>query len=113
MDTFDNYTRIFCIPQNTGDWGHILEATKEGGYYIIKGQYEFIYPACCVEEITPEWLEENADKFHEEVIHADYDTTHFITIYKAMNGLHTYFFYVKYVSYYGCEKDVEDFREIK
>nr|DAH10796.1 MAG TPA: hypothetical protein [Caudoviricetes sp.] len=38
--------------------------------------------------------------------------THRITIYKAMDGLHTYFFYVRRISYNGCEETIEDFREI-
>lgn len=119
VQNFDNCTRIFNISQRYGDWGHILEATKDGEYYTIKG-YGFIYPSCCVEEITPNWLEEHASKFSEEVFTIDtWDNnfenyeTHRITIYKAIETKRAYFFYVKRVSYNGCEETVEDFREIK
>lgn len=119
VQNFDNCTRIFNISQRCGDWGHILEATKDGEYYTIKG-YGFIYPSCCVEEITPNWLEEHASKFSEEVFTIDtWDNnfenyeTHRITIYKAIEAKRAYFFYVKCVSYNGCEETVEDFREIK
>lgn len=118
VQNFDNCTRIFNISQRCGDWGHILEATKDGEYYTIKG-YGFIYPSCCVEEITPNWLEEHASKFSEEVFTIDtWDNnfenyeTHRITIYKAMDARHAYFFYVYCISYNGCEETVEDFREI-
>ena len=116
VDTSDDGTRILSIlsvTQQAGDWGHIIEATKDGKYYTAEGRYSFIYPACCVEEITPEWLEQNADKFKEEIISNGYDTS-FIIIYKVIDALNTYFFYVKRVSSYnGCEEVVEDFREIK
>jgi hypothetical protein len=115
VDTSDDGTRILSIlsvTQQAGDWGHITEATKDGKYYTAEGRYSFIYPACCVEEITPEWLEQNADKFKEEIISNGYDTS-VIIIYKVIDALNTYFFYVKRVSYNGCEETVEDFREIK
>lgn len=119
VQNFDNCTRIFNISQRCGDWGHILEATKDGEYYTIKG-YGFIYPSCCVEEITPEWLEEHVSKFAEEVITTDtWDKNfeiyeiHRITIYKAIEAKHDCFFYVKRVSYNGLEEVVKDFREIK
>lgn len=116
VDTSDDGTRILSIlsvTQQAGDWGHITEATKDGKYYTVEGRYSFIYPACCVEEITPEWLEQNADKFKEEIISNGYDTS-FIIIYKVIDALNTYFFYVKRISSYnGCEEVVEDFREIK
>ena len=87
------------------------------------------YPVCCAEEITPDWLEEHASKFAEEVINTNStadtygDTwgesfknykTYRITIYKVMNAFRTYFFYVKRISYNnGYGEAVEDFREIK
>lgn len=127
VDTSDDGTRILGIlnvSQNVGDWGHIIDANKDGKYYTGEGRYPFSYPACCVEEITPKWLEEHASKFAEETIVTestssawDKDLTNYkiyrITIYKIMDGLHTYFFYVKRISYNGCEETVEDFREIK
>lgn len=126
VDTSDDGTRILgilSVTQQAGDWGHITEATKDGKYYTAEGRYSFIYPACCVEEITPELLEEHASKFAEETIVTesassawDKDFTNYkiyrITIYKAVDGMHAYFFYVKRVSYNGCEETVEDFREI-
>lgn len=115
VDTSDDDTRILSIlsvTQQAGDWGHITEATKDGKYYTAEGRYSFIYPSCCVEEITPEWLEQNADKFKEEIISNGY-STRFITIYKVIDALNTYFFYVKRVSDDVLEKVVTDFREIR
>lgn len=126
VDAVDGIDYIVGISRQYGDWGHIVEAEKDNDgtfdryttYY--NGTESFSYPACCVEEITPEWLEEHASKFGEEVFVTDtWDNnfenyeTHRITIYKAVDGMHTYFFYVKRVSYNGCEETVEDFREIK
>ena len=123
VDTSDDGTRILSIlnvSRQAGDWGHIVEATKKSRYYTAEGRYPFSYPACRAEEITPKWLEEHASKFAEEVITTDtWDKNfeiyeiHRTTIYKAVDGMHAYFFYVKRVSYNGCEETVEDFREIK
>lgn len=126
VDTVDGMDYIVGISCRYGDWGHIVEAEKDNNgtfdryitYY--NGTESFSYPACCVEEITPDWLEEHASKFGEEVFVTDtWDNnfenyeTHRITIYKVVDGMHAYFFYVKRVSYNGCEETVEDFREIK
>lgn len=121
VDTSDDgrILSILNVTRQAGDWGHIIEATKKSRYYTAEGRYSFSYPACCVEEITPDWLEEHASKFGEEVFVTDtWDNnfenyeTHRITIYKAVDGMHAYFFYVKRVSYNGCEETVEDFRVI-
>lgn len=118
VDTINGIDYIIGISHRHGDWGHIVEAKTDSNsrfdYYTTyyKGEESFTYPIYCVEEITPEWLEQNADKFKEEIISNGYDTS-FITIYKVIDALNTCFFYVKRVSYNGCEEVVEDFREIK
>lgn len=130
IDTVNDMDYIYSISHRHGDWGHVVEAKKDiSGRFVFyttyyKGRESFIYPACCVEEVTPEWLEEHASKFSEEIISTDstadtwdkkileYYETHRITIYKVMDGLHTCFFYVKRISYNGFEETVEDFREI-
>lgn len=135
VDAVDGMEYIIGISRQYGDWGHIVEAehiveakkdisgTFDRYTTYYNGTESFSYPACCVEEITPDWLEEHASKFGEEVIatNSTVDTwdknlenyeTHRITIYKAVDGMHAYFFYVKRVSYNGCEETVEDFREI-
>lgn len=68
VDTIDDMSYIVHIPRRSGDWGHIVEAKKDSrikfnyiAYY--KGRESFNYPACCVEEITPEWLEEHGKVF--------------------------------------------------
>lgn len=121
----DGMEYIVGISRQYGDWGHIIEAEKDiGGTFdryitYYNGTESFSYPPCCVEEITPDWLEEHASKFGEEVFTIDtWDNNfenyeiHRITIYKAVDGMHAYFFYVKRVSYNGCEETVEDFRVI-
>lgn len=130
VDTIGDIDYIIGISHRHGDWGHIVEAKKDNNsrfdYYTTyyKDKESFAYPACCIEEITPEWLEEHASKFAEEMIVTesassvwDKDLTNYkiyrVTIYKAMDGLHTYFFYVKRISYNSCEEIVEEFREIK
>ena len=132
---FGNQTFILGVSRGVGDWGYIRDAIKETTtvngveyttYTIIHlGAKELAYDACCVEEITPEWLEKHASEFSEEIISTnntadtwdkkipEYYETHRITIYKTMDGLHTCFFYVKRISYNGFEETVEDFREIK
>lgn len=130
---FGNQTFILGVSRRVGDWGYIRDAIKETTivndveyttYTIIHlGAKELIYDACCVEEISPEWLEEHASKFTEEVVTTNntIDTwdknlesyeTHRFTIYKIMDALHTYFFHVRRISYNGFEETVEDFREI-
>lgn len=129
VDTVGDRDYILSLSHRHGDWGHIVEAKKDiSGKFVFyttyyKGAENFIYPACCVEEITPEWLEKHASKFAEEVVATNSTVdiwdknlenyeTHRITIYKAMDGLYTYFFYVRRISYNGCEETIEDFREI-
>lgn len=126
VDTVDGIDFILGILSRYGDWGHIIEAEKGHNsafdYYTTyyNNTENFTYPTCCVEEITPNWLEEHASKFSEEVFTIDtWDNnfenyeTHRVTIYKAIEAKRAYFFYVKRVSYNGCEETVEDFREIK
>ena len=114
---------ILGVTRRDGMWGRICETNKCGDVYVTTGRYSQSYPVCCVDEITPEWLEKNASKFAEEVITTDStaDTwdkslenyeTYRITIHKVMDALRSYFFYVKRVSYNGCDETVEDFREI-
>lgn len=126
VDIVDGSDYIDGIRYPFGHWGHIVETQKENN-----GKFDYYhvgynnYPACCAEEVTPEWLEEHADKFAEEIISTNntentwdksnlenYET-HRVTIYKAIKMLHTYFFYVKRVSFNGFDEVVEDFREIK
>ena len=128
-DTLNGIDLILGVSHRHGDWGEILEAKKgsneEFDYYTTyyHGVESFVYPACCVVEITPECLEKYASKFSEEIITTnntlntwdrnleDYEI-HRITIYKAKDPLHSYFFYVKRISYNGLKEIVEDFREI-
>lgn len=128
--TVDGVDFILGILRQSGDWGYIVEAEKNDDdkfdYYTTyyKNTKRFTYPACCVEEITPEWLEEHALIFIEDIISTNSTTntrnkrlkdykTYRITIYKATDALHTYFFNVRRVSHNGLEETVEDFREIK
>lgn len=124
---FPDRAEILGVSRRMGDWGYICTVTKNSddehtSYTVVRSRSKdigFTYDACCVEEITPNWLEEHASKFSEEVFVTDtWDNnfenyeTHRITIYKAVDGMHAYFFYVKRVSYNGCEETVEDFRVI-
>lgn len=127
VNFFPDRAEILGVSRRMGDWGHICTVMKNGddeytSYTVIRSRSKdigFTYDACCAEEITPKWLEEHASKFGEEVFTTDtWDNNfenyeiHRITIYKAVDGMHAYFFYVKRVSYNGCEETVEDFREI-
>ena len=131
VNFFPDHAEILGVSRRMGDWGHICTVMKNSddeytSYTVIRSRSKdigFTYDACCAEEITPKWLEEHASKFAEEVVttNSTVDTwdknldnyeTHRITIYKATDGMHAYFFYVKRVSYNGCEETVEDFREI-
>lgn len=129
VDTVGDRNYILSLSHRHGDWGHIVEAKKDiSGKFVFyttyyKGTENFICPVCCVEEITPDWLEKHASKFSEKIIstnstadtwdkNLDNYETHRTTIYKVMDGMHAYFFYVKRVSYNGCEETIEDFREI-
>ena len=127
VNFFPDRAEILGVSRRVGDWGHICTVRKIGddehtSYIVVHSRSKdigFAYDVCCVEKITPDWLEEHASKFGEEVIATDtWDNnfenyeTHRITIYKAVDGMHAYFFYVKRVSYNGCEETVEDFKEI-
>lgn len=126
-DHFFDRAEILGVSRRMGDWGHICTVIKSSddeytSYTVICSRSKdkgFTYDACCVEEITPDWLEEHASKFGEEVFTTNtWDNNfenyeiHRITIYKAVDGMHAYFFYVKRVSYNGCKETVEDFRVI-
>ncbi len=128
---FGNQTFILGVSRTIGDWGYIRDAIKETTtvngveyttYTIIHlGAKEFAYDACCVEEITPEWLEEHGEVFAKdgykvdtscELTDWDYNE-HFNIIYKVKNTLNTYFFYVHKFYEHGCGSPViTDFREI-
>lgn len=118
----DSHTYISGISRLNGNWGYVLEATKGDNYYIINSRYKFTYPACCVEEITPEWLEKHGEIFAKdkyivdtscELTNWDY-SHHFNIIYKVKDTLNTYFFYVHKFYEHGCGNPViTDFREIK
>ncbi len=130
VDTVGDINYIIGISHRHGDWGHIVEAKKDNNskfdYYVTyyKNTESFTYPACCVEEITPEWLEEHGEVFAKdgykvdtscELTDWDYNE-HFNIIYKVKDTLNTYFFYVRkfYEHGYGCGSPViTDFREIK
>ena len=131
VNFFPDRAEILGVSRRMGDWGHICTVMKNSddeytSYTVICSRSKdigFTYDACCVEEITPEWLEKHASKFSEEVFTTDtlVDTwdnnfenyeTHRITIYKTIEAKHAYFFYVNRISYNGCEESVEDFREI-
>ena len=125
VDTINSTDYIYGVHYPYGDWGHIVEAKKENNGEIDYYDVGFYYPACCVEEITPDWLEEHASKFAEEIIVTesvsgawDKDLRNYkiyrITTYKVMNAFCAYFFYVKRISYNnGYGEAVEEFREIK
>lgn len=123
VDKFPEGTYIFGISLGFGNWGNVCTATKCGNAYTTVDHYwEFTYPACCVEEITPDWLEEHGEVFAKdgykvdtscELTDWDYNE-HFNIIYKVKDALNTYFFYVHKYYEHGCERPViTDFREIK
>lgn len=62
--TVNDMDYICSISHRHGNWGHVVEAKKENSGECIWYDTGFIYPACCVEEITPKWLEEHASKFY-------------------------------------------------
>lgn len=128
VDTVDGMEYIIGISCRYGDWGHIVEAKKDiSGTFdryttYYNGTESFAYPACCVEEITPEWLEEHAEVLAKDryIVDTSYERTdcdycqHFNIIYKVKDTLNTYFFYVHKFYERGCENPViTDFREIK
>lgn len=125
IDTVDGINYIVALSCQSGDWGHIVEAKKDNDnkfYTSYCGKEEFfVYPTCCVEEITPEWLGEHAEVFAKDWYKVDmaceptdWDfNTHFNIIYKVKDTLNTYFFYVHKFYEHGCGNPViTDFREI-
>lgn len=128
VNTFDGIDYILAISHRQGDWGKVVEAKKgdneEFDYYTTyyRGQESFAYPACCVEEITPDWLEEHGEVFAKDGYKVDTSceltdwdcSQHFNIIYKVKDTLNTYFFYVHKFYEHGCGNPViTDFREIK
>lgn len=128
VDTVDGMEYIIGISCRYGDWGHIVEAKKSNDdkfdnyttYY--NGTESFAYPTCCVEEITPEWLEEHAEVFAKDryIVDTSCELTdwdyshHFNIIYKVKDAFNTYFFYVHKFYEHGYGNPViTDFREIK
>lgn len=94
-------------------------------YTVVRSRSKDIgltYDACCVEEITPEWLEEHAEVFAKDryIVDTSCELTdwdyshHFNIIYKVKDAFNTYFFYVHKFYEHGCGNPViTDFREIK
>lgn len=127
-DTVDGREYIYGIYRSYGDWGHIVEAKKDNNskfdYYTAydNSTEGFSYPACCAEEITPEWLGKHGEIFAKDryIVDANCELTdwdynhHFNIIYKVKDTLNTYFFYVHKFYEHGCGNPViTDFREIK
>lgn len=132
INFFPDRAEILGISRRMGDWGHIRTVMKHSdnehtSYTVVRSRSKdigFTYDACCVEEITPDWLEEHALILIENIISTDSTAntrdkslkgykTYRITTYKATDALHAYFFNVLRVSHNGLEEVVEDFREIK
>lgn len=123
VDKYTGNFYILNISRRAGDWGRIVEAIKEENYYTTDSdRYPFTYPACCVEEITPDWLEEHGEIFAKDryIVDTSCELTdwdyshHFNIIYKVKDTLNTYFFYVHKFYEHGCGNPViTDFREIK
>ena len=123
VDKYTGNFYILNISRRAGDWGRIVEAIKEENYYTSDSDcYPFTYPACCVEEITPEWLEKHGEIFAKDryIVDTSYELTdcdytqHFNIIYKVKDAFNTYFFYVHKFYEHGCGNPViTDFREIK
>lgn len=113
---------ILGVTRRDGMWGRICEANKCGDVYVTTGRYSQSYPVCCVDEITPEWLEKNAEIFSEKeiAIPSDdwYSDAHRIVIYKFRDHLNTFFFYAEWL-YVDSENEelrgwqIEKFMEIK
>lgn len=128
VDTVDGIDFILGILPQYGDWGHIVEAERShnSAFDYYTADYDstesFTYPTCCVEEITPEWLEEHAEVFAKDryIVDTSCELTdwdyshHFNIIYKVKDAFNTYFFYVHKFYEHGCGNPViTDFREIK
>lgn len=130
VNFFPDRAEILGVSRRIGDWGHICTVMKNSddeytSYTVIRSRSKdigFTYDACCVEEITPKWLEEHAEVFAKDryIVDTSYERTdcdycqHFNIIYKVKDTLNTYFFYVHKFYERGCENPViTDFREIK
>lgn len=130
VDFFPDRALILGVSRRTGDWGHVRTVTKNSdgvrtSYTVIRPRFNdtgFIYDECCVEEITPEWLEKNAEVFSEKEIIIPSDNwcndKHRIVIYKHGDHLNTFFFYVEWFYLDSGDESlrgwqVEKFVEIK
>lgn len=108
VNFFPDRAEILGVSRRIGDWGHICTVAKNSddeytSYTVIHFRPKdigFSYPACCVEEITPEWLGEHAEVFAKdgyivdtscELTDWDY-SQHFNIIYKVKDAFNTYFF---------------------
>lgn len=130
VNFFPDRAEILGVSRRIGDWGHICTVTKNSddeytSYTVVRSRSKdigFSYDACCVEEITPDWLEEHAEIFAKDryIVDTSYELTdcdytqHFNIIYKVKDAFNTYFFYV----HKFCERGygnpvITDFREIK
>jgi hypothetical protein len=129
VNFFPDHAKILGVSRRIGDWGHICTVTKNSddeytSYTVVHSRSKdigFSYDACCVKEITPDWLEEHAEVFAKDWYKVDmaceptdWDfNTHFNIIYKVKDALNTYFFYVHKFYEHGCgDPVITDFREI-
>lgn len=127
---FFDRAEILGVSRRVGDWGHICTVMKNSddehtSYTVVRSRSKDIgltYDACCVEEITLEWLEEHAEVFAKDryIVDTSCELTdwdyshHFNIIYKVKDAFNTYFFYVHKFYEHGCGNPViTDFREIK
>ncbi len=122
VNTVDGTDYIYSIGRLYGNWGYIIEAKKENNDKFDYYDAGFCYPACCVEEITPDWLKEHGEVFAKDRYRVDTSceltdwvyNEHFNIIYKVKDAFNTYFFYVHKFYEHGCGSPViTDFREIK
>lgn len=129
VNFFPDRAEILGISRRMGDWGHICTVMKHSddehtSYTVVRSRSKdigFTYDACCVEEITPNWLEEHGEIFAKDryIVDTSCELTdwdyshHFNIIYKVKDTLNTYFFYVHKFYEHGCGNPViTDFREI-
>lgn len=104
---------ILGVTRRDGMWGRICEANKCGDVYTTIGRYSQSYPVCCVDEITPERLHNNAEIFeHFESYSKNTKEKYRVNIYKVKDAINTYFFYVKEV-FHQESKLTTTFKEIK
>ena len=130
VNFFLDRAEILGVSRRMGDWGHICTVRKisedeHTSYVVVHSRSKdigFSYDACCVEEITPDWLEEHGEIFAKDryIVDTSYELTdcdytqHFNIIYKVKDAFNTYFFYVHKFYERGCGNPViTDFREIK